>query len=250
MKKTIFTLLCFVSLSISAEEGDLFLRNNLPLAQKGDFLVAAQGKMATLLHTFDRTADTLAIEEISIPLKQLPRSFVSWKHWMEHAAPGNTSWVVYLLQISTGHMLQCYSMTRRCWIHLPEADNFLSTLLNLKFSKIPDWQRKKAGSPPLLGMPDRRPLWQPRLMLNGEEVKGVAFNAYRAHWPKDKSILSDKTIDVYLPQDYQRYPAYFPYWLQISGTIGKAQVHIIDSGHEMQSQAKLPPTEKIEKTHG
>jgi hypothetical protein len=232
-------LFVLIALPLMAVD-ELYLRDNLKLAQKGDFLVTAQGKMATLLHIFERTPNSLAVEEISIPLAQLPYSFTSWKEWMRQGSPGNTAWVLYVIEINSGHMLQCYSMTRRAWVNIPEANNFLSTLLNLRFTGIPDWQRKKAGPPPLLGVPDRRSPWQPRMILDGQEIKGVLFDAYRTHWPKDKSLLSDKTIDVYLPQDRVRYPAYFPYWLQISAVVGKAQIFIIDSGHEMTSSALLP----------
>lgn len=219
---------------------EIHLRDNLGLARKGDYLVTAQGKMATMLHIFDRSPNTLAIEEISIPMAQLPCSFEGWKQWMKIGAPGNTSWMVYVIELKSGNMQQCYSITKRSWVNISQANNFLTTLLNLPFTLIPDWQKKKAGPPPLLGVPDRRPAWQPRMIVEGKEVAGVLFNAWRAHWPKDGSILSNKTIEVYLPQDNAKYPSYFPYWLQISGVVGKAQIHIIDSGHEMASPALLP----------
>ncbi|MCE5318829.1 MAG: hypothetical protein LLG04_15895 [Parachlamydia sp.] len=235
----VFVMMLAFTFPLSGAD-ELHLRDNLDLAKKGDYLVTAQGKMATMLHIFERTPTSLAIEEISIPLAQLPCSFQSWKQWMGIGAPGNTSWVLYVIELKSGHMLQCYSMTKKSWINVSQADNFLTTLLNLRFSLIPEWQKKKAGPPPLLGVPDRRPAWQPRMIVEGKEVGGVAFHAWRAHWPKDKTILSNKTIEVYLPQDNAKYPSYFPYWLQISGVVGKAHIHIIDSGHEMASPAFLP----------
>lgn len=228
-----------VALPLCASD-QLYLRGNLDLARKGDYLVTGQGKMATMLHIFDRSPTTLAIEEISIPMSKLPRSFQGWKQWMELGAPGNTSWMVYMIELKSGNMQQCYSMTKRSWMNVSQANNFLTTLLNLPFTLIPDWQKKKAGPPPLLGVQDRRPAWQPRMMIEGKEVSGVLFNAWRAHWPKDGSILSNKTIEVYIPQDTAKYPSYFPYWLQISGVVGKAQIHIIDSGHDLKSPALLP----------
>lgn len=219
---------------------EIHLRDNLSLARSGDYLVTGQGKMATMLHIFDRSPTTLAIEEISIPTAQLPRSFQGWKHWMGLGAPGNTSWMVYVIELNSGNMLQCYSITKRAWVNVSQANNFLTTLLNLPFALIPEWQKKKAGPPPLPGVPDRRPAWQPRMIVEGREVPGVLFHAWRAHWPKDGSILSNKTIEVYLPQDNAKYPSYFPYWLQISGVVGKAQIHIIDSGHDLKSTAHLP----------
>lgn len=240
----LFTILMLSAVFHLAAADELYLRDNLKLAQKGDYLVTAQGKMATLLHIFERSPHSLAIEEISIPIAQIPCSFKNWKQWMGLGAPGNTSWVLYLIELSSGHMLQCYSMTRSAWVKIPQADNFLSTLLNLRFSLVPDWQKKKAGPPPLVGVPDRRPAWQPRMFIEGQEIKGVPFNVWRAYWPKDNTILSEKTIEVYLPQDNSRYPSYFPYWLQISGVVGKAQIHIIDSGHEMTSSASIPKGSK------
>ncbi len=239
MKRAFLIFMLFFAVPLMGTEA-FYLRDNLKLAQKGDYLVTAQGKMATVLHIFERTPQGLLIEEVSIPSAQLPCTFTNWKQWMEQGAPGNTAWVVYGLDLATGHMLQCYSMTKRAWINIPEATNFLTTLLNLQFTRIPDWQKKKAGPPPLPGIPDRRQAWQPRMILESQEIKGVLFDAFRARWPSDKTILSDKTIDVYLPQETGRYPAYFPYWLQISGVVGKAQVYIIDSGHEMKSPALLP----------
>lgn len=221
----------------------LVLRDNLRLAQKGDYIVTAQGKMATLLHIHDRTPTTLTIEEISLPLTQ-KNSKMSWKEWLRQGGLGNTAWVFYGVELTTGRMQYCYSKTRASWIEISKADSFLSTLLNLSLQSVPVWQRKKAGPPPLPGMPDRRPLWQPRMVVEGVELRGVSFGVWRTRWPKDGSLLSDKSVEVYLPQESAKYPAYFPYWLQISGMIGKAQIFIIDSGHQMTSPASLPRISK------
>lgn len=217
--------------SLHAEE--MVLRNNLQRAQPGDFIVISANKTQTLLLIYAKKNPILTIEEIAVPeSKRSPN--VSWRDWVNQGAPGNTSWVRYDIDLQTGQMVRYYSFTKKNWFEIPDADNFLSKLLNLKFTPIPDSARKRLGPKPRSG-PEMRPLWQPRMIVEGQPVKGVEFDAWRTRWPRDESDLSGKTIEVYLPRDSQRYPAYFPYWLQINGAIGKAKIRIIDSGNKLQS---------------
>ena len=44
-----------------------------------------------------------------------------------------------------------------------------------------------------------RPLWQPRMVIDGKPIQGVLFDAWKTDWPRDGSDLSNKTIEVYLP---------------------------------------------------
>lgn len=212
---------------------ELFLRDNLQRAQPGDFIVISSNKTQTLMHIYAKQNQVLTIEEIAVP-ESKRSSDLGWKEWVRQGAPGNTSWVMFDIDLRTGQMLRYYSFTKKNWFEIPEADNLLSKLLNLKFFKIPDDVRKRVGPKPTSG-PDLRPLWQPRMMVEGKPIQGVPFDAWRTKWPRDGSDLSGKTIEVYLPRDSQRYPAYFPYWLQINGVIGKAKIRIIDSGSRLQS---------------
>jgi hypothetical protein len=219
------------ALPLQAEE--LFLRDNLQRAQPGDYIVISSNKTQTLMHIYAKQNQVLTIEEIAVP-ESKRSSDLGWKEWVRQGAPGNTSWVMFDIDLRTGQMLRYYSFTKKNWFEIPEADNLLSKLLNLKFVKIPDDARKRVGPKPTSG-PDLRPLWQPRMTVEGKPVQGVPFDAWRTKWPRDGSDLSGKTIEVYLPRDSQRYPAYFPYWLQINGVIGKAKIRIIDSGSRLQS---------------
>ncbi len=216
---------------LQAEE--LFLRNNLQRAQPGDYLVISANKTQTLMHIYDKQHQVLTIEEIAVP-ESKRNSNVTWKEWVRQGAPGNTSWVMYDIDLRNGHMVRYYSFTKKNWFEIPDNDNFLSKLLNLKFTKISDKARKRVGPKPRSG-PELRPLWQPRMIVEGKTIKGVTFDAWRTIWPRDGGDLSGKTIEVYLPRDNQRYPAYFPYWLQINGVIGKAKIRMIDSGSQLQS---------------
>jgi hypothetical protein len=220
-----------VSTPLHAEE--LVLRNNLQRAQPGDYIVISANKTQTLWFIYNKQNSILTIEEIAVPERKRS-SNVSWKEWVNQGAPGNTSWVRYDIDLQTGQMMHYYSFTKRNWFEIPDTDNFLSKLLNLRFTPIPENARKRVGPKPR-SAPEMRPLWQPRMVVEGKIIKEVIFDAWRTKWPRDGGDLSGKTIEVYLPRDSQRYPAYFPYWLQINGAIGKAKIRIIDSGSQLKS---------------
>ena len=229
MKKLFFLLLCIFQ-QLSADT--LFLRNNLERAIPGDYIVISAAKTQTLMHICKKENQILTIEEIAVPQIKRPQG-LSWKEWVYQGAPGNSSWVMFDIDLQTGQMLEYYSFTKRNWFEIPEADNFLSKLLNLRFTKVPDNARKRIGSKSRSG-PEVRNLWHPRMIVEGNVIQGVQFDAWTTKWPRDNGELSGKTIEVYLPKESQRYPAYFPYWLQIKGAVGKANIRIIDSGSGLQ----------------
>jgi len=211
----------------------LMLKDNLRLAEPGDYLVLSCGKTLTLMHIYGKTPQVMTIEEIAIPERKQQKTG-NWKDWVAQYAPGNSSWVMYEIDLNTGQMGHYYSFTKQNWFQIPDSDNFISKLLNLKLTKIPDRMRKKVGSNRSSG-PEMRPLWHPRMIVEGKPVEGVEFDAWKTDWPRDGSDLSNKTIEVYLPSANQGYPAYFPYWLQINGVAGKAKIRIIDSGKNLHS---------------
>ncbi|WP_195155526.1 hypothetical protein [Candidatus Protochlamydia phocaeensis] len=219
----------------------LVLRDNLQRAEPGDYLVISSNKTDTLMHIYAKQDNVITIEEIAVPDGEKPNK-LSWKDWVTQNAPGNTSWVMYDIDLRTGQMISYYSFTKRGWYEIPDADNFLSKLLNLRLTKIPLKARKKVGPKPTSG-PDFRPLWQPRMIVDGKTLKDVQFDGWTTKWPRDSSDLSGKTIEVYLPQESQRYPSYFPYWLQINGAVGKAKIRVIDSGNHLHSPK--PPLSEL-----
>jgi len=224
--------LIFSAWTIALTAETFTLRDNLQEAQTGDYLVIAAGKTNSLMHIYDKRDQSVIIEEIVIPDTKC--SQLNWREWVAQNAPGNTSWVLYEIDLNSGQMIRYYSFTKEGWFEIPEADNFLFKLLNLTLTKIPDQLRKRIGTTSF-GAIDRRPAWQPRVVLDGKIIRNVPFTAWRTQWPKDNSDLSGKNIEIYLPQDHQLYPAYFPYWLQINGMIGKAKIRVIDSGRSLHS---------------
>jgi len=231
---TIFLLLfCGFLSSLKAEVTELLLRDNMSRSQVGDYLVTAQNKNYSILLIRKKEGEQLSVEEITMPMSRVPQTNFSWKNWIENRAPGNTSWVMYVIHLPTGTMQQTYSFTRNEWVTIPQSQNFLSTLLNLRLNRVEDHERKKVGPPPAQDSFDRRPYWQPPLIVEGKCIKGVTFDSWRTRWPKDGSELSGKIIEVYIPKDNDKYPSYFPYWLQVSGVVGNAKVRIVDSGSHL-----------------
>ncbi len=237
----ILSLFCLVLNHRLFGEEILYLRNNLSRAAPGDYIVTAQNKNYSLLHIFDKQGNTLTIEEISAPISRIPMNF-AWKNWVSLGAPGHTSWVMYDIDLQTSQMLRYFSFTKNSWFEMSRADNFLSTLLNLRLVKIPLQERKRLGAPPIDGVPEWRKFWQPQMIVDGAVIPGVTFDAWRTKWPKDGTELSGLSIEVYTPEKNELYPAYFPYWLQVNGLLGKAKVRIIDSGSQLQSPR--PPLPK------
>lgn len=225
---------------INSADCALLLRENLQKAQPGDFIVAAQGKNFSLINILDKQPGKLTIEEISIPAAKIPRRQFSWKNWVMQGSPGCTSHVTYTIDPSTGQMLNFFIQRHGRWYEASPQSNFLSTLLNLQFHLISPDQRRRVGGV----LSSNRPFWQPKLIVEGQTIDGVEFNAWKTSWPKDGSDLAGKTIEVYLPLEGSGYPSYFPYWLQISGGIGNAKIRIVDSGTGLTSMHSLPYSTK------
>lgn len=227
-----FVWIILSAMILHADEEALVLRENLKKAQKDDFIVTAANKNLTVLHIYDLDGDRLTIEEITVAENRKIPQVYTWQEWIGQGAPYHSSWMMYEIDLKSGQILKSYSFTKHCWMRVSDGDSFLSKLLNLRFSKIPEEKRKRVGRGPNKG---GRPLWQPQMIVNGQRVPGVEFDAWKTQWPRDGGDLSGKLIEVYLPKESDRYPSYFPYWLEISGFVGSAKIRIIDSGHGMRS---------------
>lgn len=238
MRRPIFTLLLFIFFVPLIHGEEMYLRNNLKLAKVGDYIVTSQNKTYTVLLIDNISNNEITIEEITVPCSRINQSGFSWKNWIAQQASGHTSWVRYVVDIASGHMKEYFSYTKNGWYTFPEGENFLSTLLNLKLRKVSITERKKVGPTPPSGASDNRPYWQPKMIFEGKTIPNVAFDSWRTFWPKDGSELSGKIIEVFVPQNPGIYPAYFPYWLQVSGIVGKAKVHIVDSGRGAKGKSK------------
>lgn len=222
-----WVVLMLVVGSVSARE---ILRENIVKAQPGDYIVTNQGKNYTILLIREKVEKELIIEEVTVPACRFPgNEYNRWRNWVEEGAPGHTGWFMYDLNVESGAMKQAFSFPKNAWFQIADADNFLSGLLNLDFTFVPMQNRKH------IGQRNVRRVWQPQMIVEGQIIPDVGFSAWKAVWPKDGTDLSGKTIEIYIPEDDMRYPSYFPYWLQVSGIVGKAKIRIVDSGKGIRS---------------
>lgn len=226
--------------SLSGEEASLELRQKLFQAQPGDYLITYQNKAFTLMHIRSKKGTQLVIEEVSVPERYRKKYALTWPEWIAKGAPRHTSWVAYEVELESGLIQEYYSYTKQGWADIAHSDNFLSSLLNLNLEKVPVSQRKRAGRTSISG-PDRRPLWAPQVIVNGERVPKVPFDAWKTKWPADGSELAGKTVEVYLPSESGPYPGYFPYWIQVKKGPIVAKLRVVDSGFNLQSpQQEIP----------
>ena len=243
----IFSGLLFFALSLacSAFGQTMMLKDGLREASEGDYIVTAQERNYTVLLVTRKDEQTLTIEEISVPETRFPRGTPSWRQWVEQGAHGHTAWVSYEIDAGSGKVLQQYSFTRNGWCDIHQAENFLSTLLSLRLHPVEDRHRKRVGPLPVQAHRDNRPFWSPRMVVEGQIQRGVPMRPWKTRWPNDGSELAGKIIEVYLPERDGPYPRYFPYWLQVSGVVGKANMRIIDAGQGLRSPKASIPTRPL-----
>lgn len=229
LKKILF-FLSLLPLFLNAET--LTLKEKLYNAEEGSFLVMDQNKTYTLLYIQCNDQTRVVLEEVSIPEALLPKPWMGWKCWFEQGAPGNTSWTRAVLHLESALFEEMYSFTRGSFVNLSCLDPFLTTLLTLPFTLVPEKERRHIGLPPGHNKPDHRPLWHPRLITNGCQVSNIYFTCWFTRWPNDGSELARKKIFVYLPEkrDELAYPTFFPYLVEIEGKVGSIKLRIIDSG--------------------
>lgn len=234
MLKSIFTLiLSFFLISDLGAADTLYLRDNLRKAQKGDFIVTSQSKAYSFLYVQEKNDQQISIQEINVPTSKIPSQGFSWRNWMSEGAPGSSSRVLYNIDLQNAQIQNSYCLAKDGWREMHPEDNFFTTLLNLRLETIPWNQRRRMGSSGLPNAYDKRPAWQPKVIVDGQVVPQVELDAWHAVWPKDGSELSGKMVEAYLPQENSNFPAYFPYWLQVNGMLGNAKIRIVDSGRAL-----------------
>ncbi len=175
----------------------------------------------------EKTSESITIDEISVPTT---KNITNFTDWLQNGAKENTSWIQYQIDPQSGRMLSLYSFTKKAQCDPKTSQQFLSTLINLPFNEIPLNQRKLKGNARKSSIPKEEELWQPQMILNGQIIKGVTFNAYKALWPQEgPQEIAGKEITIYLPKD-PRYLSYFPYWIQVAGQVENAKIRVCDSG--------------------
>ncbi len=241
MFRIFFLTLLMLSTTLLA---DLQLKGKLAEAHPSSYVVIEQNKTFTFFHIQERQDQRIILEEVSIPAASFSKKPMPWKSWFESGAPGHTSWIISQVNLETGQFEETFSFTHQGWIDMSSSNTFLTTLLNLRFREVDESDRRRVGLPPGHNKADHRPLWNPRLTVNGAVIPRASFHVYKARWPSDGSDLSRKTIEIYLPDAQPEgawFPAYFPYWLEIEGKIGSARARVVDSGLEAKSPRTTLP---------
>ncbi len=218
------------------------LKKALQNAEPGSYIVTQQSKNYELLFIREHTPSYVTIEEISVPLIAFERHHTTWKKWFESGAVGHTLWTISKINVTKGRFESSYSYTHQKWMDVAHESSFLSTLLNLSFDVQPEHLRKRIGRSPLPGQADTRPFWQPKAICEGIVLSQVKFTPYQGTWPSDGSDLSNKVIEIYLPDDKTACPSFFPYWIEIEGKIGSAKARVVETGKNGFSP-KLSPFE-------
>lgn len=230
MKKLILILLTFFSLQAHAATS---LKEKLSHAHAGDFIVTAQEGNYSLLSVRSITANTLLLEEISVPSKQIDLKTMQWKKWAAERAPGHTSWTLYEIDRTTGALIECFSCSKNGWLYLDESEQFLTRLMALPLATVPAVERKKIGPQPGQGESDHRPVWNPPLTVEGKKIYKAAFEVLKTQWPDDNSRLALSTIELYFSKEFPDFA--FPYWLEVQSPHYTFKMRTIDSGHGLVS---------------
>lgn len=232
MSKTVILFLIAAYISLHG----LSLKDKLKEAEEGDFIVSSQNSTINVLIISKVDLPYLVFEEISYPLSFTLQKGETWASWIEKGAKGHNSWTVFEIDLNDSQITECFSYTRNAWLLLSQEDSFLLKLLDLPLEFIRENDRKKIGPTPFEG-PDLRKVWNPPLVINGEKKVSPRFDAYRTTWPKDKTPLSNKRIELYFNKQEKRFP--FPYWAQITDDSEAAfKMRVIDSGAKLAKTGK------------
>jgi hypothetical protein len=207
----------------------LSFKEKLTHGQPGDFIVIQQGKSNHLLLLRALSESTLILEQISVPENVCPEN---WKAWVADRAPGHTSWVAIQIDLRTNRLVDSYSYVGRITLTADDQDNFLTRLLLLSLDPIPDRDRKRIGPPPPEGEEDRRKIWKPKIVMEGQAVE-QQIRPWAGRWPKDDTRMSGCKIVFYFSNFS------FPYWIEIQASYGSVFLRAIDSGTGLESPMPL-----------
>jgi len=211
MKNILTSLLLLITFPLSAAPPSLSLKEKFAAGKPGDFVVTAQQSNYSLLSVRAVTPEVILFEEISIPATQIDLKNNDWKKWVAQKAPGHTSWTLHEIDRETGALIECFSYSKNGWIHLNQAEQFLTRLFRLPLTPIPASERKKIGPKPGAGELDHRAPWNPPLVIEGKKVPNPTFEALKGRWPDDGTLLSLCFLELYFSQTPVPLP--FPCWL-------------------------------------
>jgi hypothetical protein len=214
------------------------LQEKFSQAQAGDYIVTAQDGNYSILSIRMVTAETLLLEEISIPEKLIDPKKTSWKQWVSEKALGNTSWILFEIDRKSGTLVECFSYSKNGWLYLDRSELFLMQLLTLPLSPVAAADRKKIGQPPAADVEDTRALWAPPLVIEGRRMQKPQFDVVKTRWPEDGSPLSLCAIELYFSKELPTFP--FPFWMEVHSAHYNVKIRAVDAGHQLLSPMTGP----------
>lgn len=215
------------------------LKEQVVQGKAGDFVVMQQEGHYTLLLIRSLSQDTLLLEEVAVPAKQIDLEKIVWQDWLSQKAPGHTSWSLYEIDIKLGKLREGFSWSQNGWLGFNSSEHVLSRLLLLPLSPIPSSERKKIGGGGS-NEEDHRALWNPPVIFQGKRMKGSFCTALKAVWPTDDSLLSSIPFTFYFSESYPKFP--FPIWLEAHTPHYTFKLRSVDFGSSLTSPfpASLP----------
>ncbi len=205
------------------------LKDKIINGTAGDYVVTEQGGTSSVLLIRELTPTHLLMEEIDVPTFSRKSSSLSWKDWIANGAPGHTAWIAYKINLSQNKLEECYSYSLMAYLATNDPYHFLPRLLSLSLQKTAPDQRKRIGPPPAAGEEDRRSIWYPTVVVEGEKLEKASITAWKTKWPSDGTLIADCEIELYFSS------APFPVWIEVRSPHYKASLRAIDSGHSMKS---------------
>lgn len=223
-------------LSTSKQEQNL--QSFLTTAKKGDYIVTKSGKLLSLISIRSIDSKILTLEEISAPVKNINPIPKSWAEWVKNKAPGHSSWSILEIDLETGQISKCYSLSRGSYVQITQKESLFATLLQLPLHPVPMDKRRRIGPPPSFGESDFRKLWQPSFIFEGQLMEKSDFIVLETTWPKDGSELEGKEMLLYFDKQFR---IALPYWIQIETPHAIGHFHAIDCGKNLVSPVRNLP---------
>ena len=206
-------------------------KDKLLNAEKGNFIVIEQNKLYSIININYVDKSKIVFEEITVPTKHVKLKNIDWPYLIKSKSLNFTSWSMFEVDLELNQIDKAYSFLKRAWFSFP-SDNFFLNLINLNLKFLSYDERKKIGQPPCSEEPDLRKQWKPVKIVNGSIIKDADFDVFSAVWPKDKSNLSEKTLELYFDKE-ANFP--FPYWTHIYDGNLNFKIKVVDSGNNMIS---------------
>src|SRR5579872_187233 len=232
MKKLLFSLL-LIAISLSFNLEALTLKERVQKGHAGDYIVTEQSKNYSLLFIRSLTNSLLCLEEVTVPVDKIDLQKTTWKEWLAAQAPGHSSWMIYEIDMQENRLRDCYSPSRKGWLQITETESLFTQLLSLSLKKVPESDLRRIGPTPQSGESDRRSLWTPPLVREGNRIEKPQFEVWGGRWHQDNSPLSGKELQLYFDSSVHSLP--FPHWIECKGDHLTFKIRIVDSGKEIQS---------------